>query len=58
MDMKELEWHFDIPFWKWENIKYTLKPIDVIKNKIKYSEEYNRTIKSNLIYPIDIMENK
>ncbi|MDR2411427.1 MAG: hypothetical protein LBD88_02350 [Candidatus Peribacteria bacterium] len=57
MDIKELEWHLNIPFWNYKGT-YNLKPIDVIKDKIKYSKEYNRAIAANLNYPIDIMENK
>ena len=28
-----LEWHFDIPFWNWNNEWYVLKPLDVMMNK-------------------------
>jgi len=58
MDIKELEWHFDIPFWNENNIWYTLKPRDVINYPEKYKIEYERTMKTDLSHPIDIMENK
>jgi hypothetical protein len=51
MDISELEWHFDIPFWD----NYTLKPNDVLKDSAKYKEEFERTIQSDLFYPLDIM---
>ena len=58
IDTKDLEWHFDIPFWNTENGFYDLKPNDVIKNPNKYSLEYERTMKADLSHPIDIMKNK
>ncbi len=58
MDIKELEWHFEIPFhWHGDEI-YNLKSIDIINNPEKYKEEYERTMKADLSHPIDIMENK
>ncbi len=58
ISIEELEWHFKIPFWKTKNGYYNLKPIDVINSPEKYKEEYERTMKSDLQYPIDIMKNK
>jgi hypothetical protein len=58
IDIKELEWHFEIPFWNTKNGNYDLKPNDVINFPKNHQEEYYRTMKSDLSYPIDIMENK
>ena len=58
IDIKKLEWHFEIPFWNTENEYYDLKPNDVINFSENHQEEYDRTMKANLSYPIDIMENK
>ena len=58
MNISLLTWHFDIPFL-WENGGvYNLKPIDVIEHPDDHKEEYERTMKSELEYPIDVMENK
>ena len=57
MDIQELTWHFDIPFL-WENGVYDLKPQEVIDEPEKHKEEYERTMKADLVHPIDIMENK
>ena len=57
MSIKELIWHFDIPFL-WEDDVYNLKPQDVIDNPENHKKEYERTMKADLIHPIDIMENK
>jgi peptidase E len=58
MAISELTWHFNIPFL-WENDGfYNLKPQEVIDNPKGHKQEYERTIASDLKYPIDIMENK
>ena len=53
-----LEWHFDVPFWNWNNEWYVLKPRDVINNPEKYKLEYERIMNSDISYPIDVMANK
>lgn len=58
MAISELVWHFDIPFLWEDGSVYNLKPIDVIENPEKHKEEYERTMKADMKYPIDIMENK
>jgi hypothetical protein len=58
INIKELEWHFEIPFWNTKNGNYDLKPNNVINFPKNHQEEYYRTMKSDLSYPIDIMENK
>jgi len=55
--IQELVWHFDTPFL-WEGGIYNLKPQEVINNPEGHKEEYGRTMKADLIHPIDIMENK
>ena len=53
--LKELEWHFDIHFWSKKGGYYDIKPKDVIDKKDIYKDEFNRTMQSNLEYPLDIM---
>ncbi len=55
MDIKDLEWHFDIPFWWTGGEKYNLKPKDVLADQEKYITEYERIKKADLSYPLDIM---
>jgi hypothetical protein len=58
MDVKELIWHFDVPFL-WENDGYyNLKPRDVFEHSDEHKEEYARTMKADMFYPIDVMKNK
>ncbi len=58
MEIEMLEWHFEIPFWNWNNEWYVISPNDVIKNREYYKEQYDRIMASDIAYPIDIMENK
>ena len=58
MDIKELEWHLDVPFlWEGEG-EYNLCPVDVMRDPESHVGEYRRTMKTEMQYPIDIMENK
>ncbi len=58
MDISNLEWHFELPFWSYNDQCYNLSPRQVLNDKDKYVEEYDRTMNADLTYPIDIMENK
>ncbi|MDD4289933.1 MAG: hypothetical protein PHH83_01500 [Patescibacteria group bacterium] len=57
IDIKKLEWHFDVAFWS-ENGIYNLTPREVINNSKKHREEYQRVMNCDLKYPLDIMKNK
>jgi len=59
MNIQDLIWHFDIPFWELEDIDdYNLKPWEVTKNPDKHSTHWEKIQEADLKYPIDIMENK
>ncbi len=58
MDIKELVWHFNIPFHWHGGEVYNLKSREIIDNPEKYKDEYERTMKADTSHPIDIMENK
>lgn len=55
MDISELEWHFDIPFWFTPRGYYDLKPTEVLADPNKHRSEYERVMSSDLTYPLDIM---
>ena len=55
MELQDLEWHFDIPFWWTKRGYYDFKPIWVIENPEKYPERVERVMSSDLQYPLDIM---
>lgn len=56
--IEKLEWHFDIPFWNWNDEWYVISPNDVMNNPEYYKEQYDRIMASDISYPIDVMENK
>ena len=59
MNITELLWHFDIPFWdKQHTNKYNLTPWQVIKHPTKHLLHNNKIKRASLKYPIDIMKNK
>ncbi|HED37624.1 MAG TPA: hypothetical protein ENI76_05190 [Ignavibacteria bacterium] len=58
ISIDELTWHFGIPFHWHGNEVYNLTSREVLENPDKYKDEYNRTMNTDLAYPIDIMENK
>ena len=59
MDINELIWHFEVPFWEMaDSDDYNLTPQQVIKDPDRHSAHYQKVQRSNLIHPIDIMENK
>ena len=59
MDIEELIWHFDIPFWEIKDTDdYNLTPWEVIKEPHIHSAHYKKIQQADLKYPIDIMKNK
>ncbi len=58
MDISELEWHLDVPFWDYGDGTYNLTPNQVISDREKYMEHYDRVMNSDINYPIDVMFNK
>ena len=59
MDVNELIWHFDIPFWEMKDADdYNLTPWEVIKKPDEHSVHFRKIQDADMQYPIDIMENK
>ncbi len=58
ISIKELEWHFGIPFWNKPGGVYDLTPDEVMENPELHKAEYRRIQNADLRHPIDIMENK
>jgi hypothetical protein len=61
MDITELEWMLDMPFWHnkdEEEIRYTICPSEVIKEIDRYPFHKERMMKARVEYPIDLMQNK
>lgn len=58
MNTNELIWHFDIPWLHTEGERFNLTPTEIMRNPTLYKEQYERTMRSDLSYPIDVMANK
>lgn len=59
MDINELIWHFDIPFWELKDTDdYNLTPSAVINNEEGTAEHRRKVEQADIKYPIDVMENK
>lgn len=59
MDINELLWHFEIPFWGVRDTDdYNLTPWEIIKAPGVHSLHYERVEHAAVRYPIDIMKNK
>ncbi len=60
MNINELIWHFDIPFWEIKDTDdYNLSPNEVIKEpkKNEHSDHWQKVQNADTKHPIDIMEN-
>ena len=57
MDISELIWHFDIPFWESGNTDYAVSPNEVMNNMEKYPEHAQRIEVTDTTYPLDILKN-
>ncbi|MDR3126210.1 MAG: hypothetical protein LBT92_01095 [Rickettsiales bacterium] len=57
MDISELLWHFDIPFWRTDSGRYDLKPSEVIGDLDKYERHKERIENADISYPLDILKN-
>ncbi|MDP2671316.1 MAG: hypothetical protein Q8P13_02525 [bacterium] len=55
MDIGELSWHFEIPFWGSTNGFYDLKPSEVLAHPEKHKEHLARVETADLTHPLDIM---
>ncbi|MCL4367506.1 hypothetical protein M1563_05060 [Patescibacteria group bacterium] len=55
MELEELVWHFDLPFWSTGGSDYNFKPIWVLQEPEKYPERMTRVMKADLNCPLDIM---
>lgn len=56
MELSELSWHFDYPFWDENGARYNLKPQDVIDFPAAHPIEYTRIQSADMSHPIDIMK--
>lgn len=54
----DLEWHFDVPFlWEGEG-EYNLTAREVLEHPELHREEYDRMLRADDVFPIDVMDNR
>lgn len=58
MDIDELLWILDVPFWEDEEGNIVLTPSEVLQNLDRYPDHRDRIRNSDASYPLDIMKNK
>ena len=59
MDIKELLWHFDAPWWPNDSGEHwTITLWDVIRQNEGSKNEQIKMEKADMLDPIDILENK
>ncbi len=58
MSVKELIWHLDPTFLNEGGGAYNLTPREVIENPAAHAAEYERTLRAETKYPIEVMWNK
>ncbi|MFA6534347.1 MAG: hypothetical protein WCT37_04205 [Patescibacteria group bacterium] len=59
MDVEELLWHFDTPWWPNDNgDRWTVTPWEVISQNAGSQNEQNKMAQADTAYPLDILENK
>jgi len=57
MSVAELEWHLDIPWLHTPGGRFDVTPSDIMRYPDQYRVQYDRTMASDLTYPIDVMFN-
>jgi len=57
INISEIEWQLDLPFWHYDNKKYSISPRMVLNNIELYPKQKERILNSDTNYPIDLIEN-
>ncbi|MFA6474547.1 MAG: hypothetical protein WCV85_06810 [Patescibacteria group bacterium] len=58
MDIRELRWILEVPFWEDTDGNITIVPTDVLKNLDAYPEHRDRILQADTSFPIHIMPNR
>ncbi|TCO48398.1 hypothetical protein EV646_104216 [Kribbella antiqua] len=53
VDVAELEWHLELPFWAHAERPFQVSPLQVTARPEVYPEQYARTMAADLRYPLD-----
>ncbi len=58
MDIKELRWIMDVPFWEDTDGNIVLTPNQVLKNLNQYPDHRDRIMRCDTSFPLHIAKNK
>jgi hypothetical protein len=58
MNIDELRWMIDIPFWEDDDGNIVITPSEVIQNLDQFPKHRDRIQNSDTSFPLDIMKNK
>jgi len=57
IDISEIEWQLDLPFWHDGDKKYCISPRTVLNNIKIYPKHKFRIFNADISFPIDLIEN-
>lgn len=55
--LESLRWHLDLPYWQHNGQPFQVTPREVLKFPEMYPDEYERTMATDLSYPIIVRQN-
>lgn len=57
INISEIEWQLDLPFWHEGKNKYSICPRSVLNDIENYPKHKERILNADIRYPIDLIEN-
>ena len=54
MEIAELEWQLALPSWRAEDRYFCVRPLDLLEAPHRHLEQLERTLRSDLAFPLDI----
>jgi len=58
MNIDELRWIMDVPFWEDDDGNIVITPNEVIQNMDRYPDHRDRIQNADNSFPLDVMKNK
>jgi hypothetical protein len=56
VELSELEWQLDLPFWRDGDRIFAVTPREVAADPVRHREQYERTMAADLAYPIHLLQ--
>jgi len=55
LQVAELAWHLQLPFWSRDGRPFQVTPLEVVAEPWVHAEQYARTMAADLCYPLDVV---